>query len=82
MRVHDAMFDRFFGHKLPHEGFTLVQANDDNFGLLQMMQEDRPELHGHAVTMDGTIVVPELRPVIAPIVSNPITHNQQIIWLR
>jgi hypothetical protein len=62
MRVHEAMFDEFFGRRLPDEGFTLEEVHDDYSVFLQKMREDRPELHGHVVTMDGTILVPELRP--------------------
>lgn len=66
MRVHEVMFDEFFARRIPDEGFTLEEIYEDYFGLIHEMQENRPELHGHVVTMDGNVVVPELRPSIAP----------------
>ena len=67
MRVHKEMFDEFFKHRLPDEGFTLEEVYDEYFGLIENMQSSRPELHGHVVTMDGRIVVPELRPSVESI---------------
>lgn len=62
MRVHEAMFDEFFGRRLPDDGFTLEDVYEDYFGFLQKRQEHRSELHGFVVTMDGKVVVPQLRP--------------------
>jgi len=56
------MFDEFFARRLPDEGFTLEEVYDEYFGLLHKLQENRPELHGHVVTMDGRIIIRELRP--------------------
>lgn len=62
MRVHETMFDEFFSRRLPDEGFTLEEVYDEYFGLLHKARESRAEIHGHVVTMDGEVVVPELRP--------------------
>jgi hypothetical protein len=72
MRVHEAMFDEFFKHRLPDEGFTLEEVYDEYFGLIEAMQNSRTELHGHVVTMDGTIVVPTFGHTV-----RGITHHQQ-----
>lgn len=62
MRVYETMFDEFFGRRLPDEGFTIEELYDDYFGLLHKAKESGAEMHGYVVTMDGKIVVPELKP--------------------
>ena len=48
------------------QGHTVVRPHDGSadfhLGLIEPSPVDRPELHGHIVTMDGRIVVPVLRP--------------------
>lgn len=76
MRVHEEMFDEFFARRLPDEGFLPKEGRDDYFGLLQTMQGYRPELHGHVVTMDGAVIVPELRPSVPrSIPGHPISNQ-------
>jgi hypothetical protein len=62
MRVHQTMFDDFFKQRLPDDGFVIEELYDEYFGLIEKVHASRTELHGHVVTMDGRIVVPELRP--------------------
>lgn len=66
MVIRQDMFDEFFSRTLPDEGFTLSEVYNDYFGLLHQARETPAELHGHVVTMDGTVIVPELRPTIEP----------------
>lgn len=65
MVVREAMFDEFFKHRLPDEGFTLEEVYDEYFGLLEKARGTRPELHGHAVTMDGRVVPPDFKPELS-----------------
>jgi len=64
MRVREEMFDEFFKHRLPDDGFTLAEVYEEYFGLIEKTQNGRSELHGYAVTMDGQIIIPELRPSV------------------
>ena len=38
------------------------ETANEYHGLIERSEVDCPELHGHVITMDGTIVVPVLRP--------------------
>jgi hypothetical protein len=76
MQVHEEMFDEFFARRLPDEGFLPKEGRDDYFGLLQTMQGYRPELHGHVVTMDGTVIFPELRPSVSGSVPGHLIRNR------
>jgi hypothetical protein len=61
--VADTMFDEFFSQPIPHEGFVLQPKTEtDFFGLIDATMFDRPELRSYAITLDGSVVVPELRP--------------------
>ena len=61
MVVADIMFDEFFSRPLPLEGFV-IDPRPMHFGLIHEDMYDKTDLHGYAITMDGTVVVPELRP--------------------
>lgn len=69
MVVRESMFDEFFKHKLPDDGFTLEAVYDEYFGLLEKTRGERPELHGHVVTMDGHVVPLDFKP--APALPTP-----------
>ena len=63
--VADPMYDEFFSHQIPHEGFVLQpKTESDFFGLIDAAMFDRTELRGYAITLDGNVVVPELRPQV------------------
>jgi hypothetical protein len=61
MVVADIMFEEFFCRPIPREGFV-INPHPTSFGLIDEDMYDKPALHGYAITMDGNIVVPELRP--------------------
>jgi hypothetical protein len=58
--VEDMMFDDFFSQRLPQEGFVIQPTS--YVGLVH--EQNRPELHGYAITMAGEVVVPELKPPV------------------
>jgi hypothetical protein len=64
MQLRNEMFDEFFRRRLPDDGFPLEELYDEYFGLIEAGRANQPELHGHVVTMDGSVVIPELRPSV------------------
>jgi hypothetical protein len=62
MQLHDDDVDDFFRRNLPDDGFPVGELYDEYFGLIEKRRATMPELHGYVVTMDGTVVAPELRP--------------------
>lgn len=62
MTIADIMFDEFFSQPIPREGFVIDPAPSPFFGLIEPGKHESPELHGYEVTMEGTVVAPELRP--------------------
>lgn len=61
--VSDAMYEEFFSQRLPQEGFVLTPSTKTELmGLIDAGLVDRAEFHGFSVTLDGTVIVPELRP--------------------
>lgn len=62
MIIADIVFDEFFSRPLPIEGFEIDPTGAKYFGLIGPDSYERSELYGYEITMDGDIVVPELRP--------------------
>ncbi len=62
MTVVDILFDDFFGKPIPAEGFEIDPTPSVFPGLIGTTADDRSELHGYEVTMDGDVVPPDLRP--------------------
>ena len=60
--VREVVFDEFFQHQLPDEGFTLDELYDRYFGLIHEMKPTASALHGYSVDMKGDVIVPRLRP--------------------
>lgn len=62
MTIEGIMFDDFFSRPIPQEGFEIDPSRPVFFGLIEKGAGECPELHGHAITMEGNVVPPELRP--------------------
>lgn len=62
MTIAELMFEEFFTRPIPHQGFVIDAARPAIIGLIEPSANDRPELHGYIVTMEGNVVLPELRP--------------------
>ncbi len=62
MQLHDDVVDDFFRRNLPDDGVPIGELYDEYFGLIDRQRATLPALHGYVVTMDGTVVAPELRP--------------------
>ena len=61
--VSDTMFEEFFSQRIPPEGFVLTPTTQKELmGLIDAGLVDKTEYHGYSVTLDGSVVVPELRP--------------------
>jgi len=61
MRIHEEVMQRI---RIPDDGVTIDEVYTQWFGLIAKEGSARPELHGHVVTMEGSVVVPELKPPI------------------
>ena len=59
MQISEQIFETFFEHRLPRGGFTIRETYR---GLIDPSDPGTPELAGHVVTMDGQLVIPQLRP--------------------
>ena len=51
-----------FGYRVPGEGSAMSESRPTYVGLIRSIQSGKPELHGYVVTLEGNIVIPELRP--------------------
>jgi hypothetical protein len=74
MQLHDELSGDVFTRNFPVDGSTIGEHHDEYFGLIDKRRANMPELHGHVVAMDGTVVVPELRPTASTSVLSPSSH--------
>ena len=62
MQITRVELDEFSRHPVSSDARTLEGMHSRYFGLIEQTHRNPPELHGHVVTLEGKIVVPELRP--------------------
>ncbi len=74
MQLHDELVGDCFRRNFQDDGSTIGGHYDEYFGLIAKWRANMPELYGYIVTMDGSVVVPELRPTASA--SNALSTNQ------